>query len=91
MAFSCPPPHTIQEDIEHYYTVDNYRAEEEDEISFKKGVVVDVLKKSLNGWWVVKLDSIMGLAPATFLKKIENQEQVEAAQVSLQLRNTFYS
>jgi len=54
--------------------VDNYQAEEEDEISFKKGAVMEVLKKSFDGWWVVKLDKVIGLAPATFLKKMENQE-----------------
>lgn len=60
--------------MEKYYSVDNYTAEEEDEISFEKGVVVEVLQKSLDGWWVVKLDKVVGLAPATFLKKVENQE-----------------
>ena len=68
-------------DVEQYYSVDNYTAEEEDEISFKKGVVVDVLKKSLDGWWVVKLDSVVGLAPATFLKKVECLESGDALQV----------
>lgn len=68
----------IQEDIERYYTVDNYQAEEEDEVSFKRGITVDVLQKSLDGWWVVKIDKLVGLAPATFLKKVEN----DLAQVS---------
>ena len=73
---------TIHKDnIEHYYSVNDYKAEEDDEISFKKGVVVDVLKKSLDGWWVVKLGSVVGLAPATFLKKMENHEPADTAQV----------
>lgn len=53
--------------------MDDYKAEEEDEISFKRGITLDVLQKSLDGWWVVKMDKVVGLAPATFLKKcIEN-------------------
>lgn len=56
--------------------MDNYQAEEEDEISFKRGATVDVLQKSLDGWWVVKLDKVVGLAPATFLKKVEDPTQV---------------
>lgn len=54
--------------------MDDYQAEEEDEISFKKGITLDVLQKSLDGWWVVKLDKVVGLAPATFLKKLECME-----------------
>ena len=55
--------------------MDNYEAEEDDEISFKRGTVVEVLQKSLDGWWMVKINKQVGLAPATFLKKeVENPE-----------------
>ena len=53
--------------------MDDYEAEEEDEVSFKRGIVLDVLQKSLDGWWVVKIEKKIGLAPATFLKKVEAQ------------------
>ena len=56
-------------DIEKYYSVDDYEAEEEDEISFPKGAIVDVLQKRLDGWWFVKHEDRTGLAPATFLRK----------------------
>ena len=56
-------------DIEKYYSVDDYEAEEEDEISFPKGAIVDVLQKRLDGWWFVKHEDKTGLAPATFLRK----------------------
>ena len=61
------------ENAEKYYSVDDYEAEEEDEVSFKRGVKMDVLQKSLDGWWVVKIEKKIGLAPATFLKKVEAQ------------------
>ena len=61
--------HTHTLDIEKYYSVDDYEAEEDDEISFPKGVVVDVIQKRLDGWWFVKHEDKSGLAPATFLRK----------------------
>ncbi len=51
-------------------SLEEYKAEEDDEISFGKGVTVDVLQKRLDGWWLVKLHSRIGLAPATFLQKL---------------------
>ncbi len=53
-----------------------YTAEEDDEISFLAGAVVMVIYKSLTGWWMIKHDGKTGLAPATYLKKIEDEEQV---------------
>ena len=62
------PKHT-HTDIEKYHSIDDYEAEEEDEISFPKGIVVDVMQKRLDGWWFVKYEDKTGLAPATFLRK----------------------
>jgi len=52
-------------------TVDAYTADEDDELSFPKGETVDVLQKSLDGWWLIRHRHKTGLAPATFLKKVE--------------------
>lgn len=66
---------TVTETAQKYYAVEDYAAEEADEISFKKGVTVDVLQKSLDGWWLIRrLDKQVGLAPATFLKKCDSFE-----------------
>ena len=70
-----PPPHTHTTDIEKYLTVEAYVAEEEDELSFPKGVTVDVLQKSLDGWWLVKHEGKAALAPATFLVKKESSSE----------------
>lgn len=61
-------------DIEKYVTVEKYTAEEDDELSFPKGVTVDVLQKSLDGWWLIKHDGKTALAPATFLVRKEPSE-----------------
>ena len=47
-------------------------AEEDDEVSLQRGAVVEVLQKSVDGWWSVKVNNQVGLAPSTFLKKLEN-------------------
>ena len=59
----------IVSDVEKHHSIDSYEAEEADEISFPKGVIVDVIQKRLNGWWFVKYEDKSGLAPATFLRK----------------------
>ena len=51
--------------------MDDYEGEEEDEISFPEGAVVDVLQKRLDGWWVVRYEDQTGLAPGTFLRKVQ--------------------
>ena len=48
-------------------TTSEYRADEEDEISLPKGVDVQVVKKSITGWWTVKYKGKLGLFPASFL------------------------
>jgi hypothetical protein len=62
-------------DVEHYVTIERYTAEEEDELSFPKGVTVDVLQKSLDGWWLIKYEGKAALAPATFLVKKETANE----------------
>ena len=70
---SLPPSLSLDSplDVLHYVTIEKYTAEEEDEISFPKGVTVDVLQKSLDGWWLIKYNGKAALAPATFLVKKE--------------------
>ena len=66
---------TVSTDVERYITIEMYTAEEEDEISFPKGVTVDVLQKSLDGWWLIKYEGKAALAPATFLVKKETSSE----------------
>ena len=39
---------------EKFVTIQEYQAQNRDEISFEKGVVVEVVQKNLEGWWVVR-------------------------------------
>ena len=63
-------------DIEKYQTLAPYSAEEDDEISFPQSAVAEVLQKSLTGWWLIRCDGYVGLAPATYLKKIPTETLV---------------
>ncbi|XP_011402812.1 PREDICTED: neutrophil cytosol factor 1-like [Amphimedon queenslandica] len=65
-------------DIEKYRTVASYTAEEEDEISFEPSLTVEVLQKSLTGWWLIRCEGKVGVAPATYLKKIEEGSEESA-------------
>ena len=74
--------------------MDDYEGEEDDEISFPEGAVVDVLQKRLDGWWLVKYEDQTGLAPGTFLRKaqadlvnfsISNRQYVYTTSPSLSL------
>ena len=55
--------------------MDIYSPEEEDEIPLGCGEIVEVLVKSMDGWWMVKdKNNQTGLAPATYLKKMKTTE-----------------
>ena len=39
---------------EVYITINRYSAEHHDEITFEKGVLVEVFEKGLDGWWKIQ-------------------------------------
>ena len=39
---------------ERYIAARAYSANEPDELGFQKGVVVDVLQKTVDGWWLIR-------------------------------------
>jgi len=39
---------------ELYAATESYKAQESDEITLQQGWVVEVMKKSIEGWWTVK-------------------------------------
>lgn len=40
--------------IEKYITTSAYKAELDDEMSFEIGVLVTVIEKNFDGWWLVR-------------------------------------
>ena len=47
--------HSICDTEEKYICIETFSADNADEISLEKGVVVEVLQKNMDGWWNVRL------------------------------------
>ncbi|XP_030207448.1 SH3 and PX domain-containing protein 2A isoform X3 [Gadus morhua] len=56
---------------EKYVTIQPYTSQGKDEVSFEKGVTVEVIQKNLEGWWYVRYLGKEGWAPASYLKKVK--------------------
>ncbi|XP_033023873.1 NADPH oxidase organizer 1 [Lacerta agilis] len=55
-----------------YYVTQAYEAKKSDELSVKIGVVVKVLEKSDDGWWLVWYNGTTGYVPSMFLQPYRN-------------------
>ncbi|XP_071827969.1 SH3 and PX domain-containing protein 2A-like isoform X3 [Apostichopus japonicus] len=64
---------------EKYITNSPYQADQDDEVSFETGAVVTVVKKSLDGWWLVKYLDKTGWVPATYLQPYKGPDLVHTA------------
>lgn len=62
-----------------YISTNSYTAENADEVSFEKGVLLDVLKKGLDGWWSVRYKGQEGMAPSAYLEKYNQVKPIESA------------
>ncbi|KAK0136633.1 SH3 and PX domain-containing protein 2A [Merluccius polli] len=56
---------------EKYVTIQPYASQGKDEVTFEKGVTVEVIQKNLEGWWYVRYLGKEGWAPASYLKKVK--------------------
>ncbi|CAH1232741.1 NCF1 [Branchiostoma lanceolatum] len=57
---------------EEFLTTKQYEAQIDDEIGFDKGVIVHVIHKLLDGWWIVRYNDKVGYAPCAYLEKYTN-------------------
>lgn len=55
-----------------FVTIADYSAGSDSCLDFKEGDVVEVLEKSEDGWWFVKIGSKEGWVPSTFLEEKED-------------------
>ncbi|XP_068102820.1 NADPH oxidase organizer 1-like isoform X2 [Hyperolius riggenbachi] len=58
-----------------YYAHKAFEAQNVDEIALKIGVVVEVIEKSDDGWWLICYNGRFGYTPAMFLKPYKNPHQ----------------
>ncbi|XP_078682288.1 uncharacterized protein LOC144916785 isoform X2 [Branchiostoma floridae x Branchiostoma belcheri] len=57
---------------EEFLTTEKYEPQIDDEIGFDKGVIVHVIHKLLDGWWIVRYNDKVGYAPCAYLQKYTN-------------------
>ncbi|XP_062269962.1 NADPH oxidase organizer 1b [Platichthys flesus] len=55
-----------------YCAVRNYSTKKEDEVSVPLGSVVEVLRKSDNGWWLIRFNGKAGYIPSMYLRPYNN-------------------
>ncbi|XP_061579503.1 SH3 and PX domain-containing protein 2A-like isoform X2 [Cololabis saira] len=55
---------------EKYVSIQPYLSQGKDEVSFERGVTVEVIQKNLEGWWYIRYRGREGWAPASYLKKL---------------------
>ncbi|XP_077866527.1 SH3 and PX domain-containing protein 2B-like, partial [Saccoglossus kowalevskii] len=68
---------SVDTNQEKYITTHSFEAQSGDELSLNIGVILDVVQKSLDGWWFAKYQDKEGWVPATYLKKVYNQNDIE--------------
>ncbi|KAL7978988.1 hypothetical protein Chor_015012 [Crotalus horridus] len=72
-----------------YYVTRAYIAKEPDELSLEAGIVVEVLEKSENGWWLVWYNGTTGIVPSMFLQPYRNPHSKFLALASPSLCNSL--
>ncbi|KAJ7416810.1 NADPH oxidase organizer 1 [Willisornis vidua] len=55
-----------------YFVVQAYEAQKADELSLHCGVVVEVLRRSDNGWWLIRYNGSTGYMPSMCLRPYKN-------------------
>uniref|UniRef100_A0A3B5LW40 SH3 and PX domain-containing protein 2A n=1 Tax=Xiphophorus couchianus TaxID=32473 RepID=A0A3B5LW40_9TELE len=69
LVLTVHPSFSIEE---KYLTIQPYTSQGADEVSFEKGVTVEVIQKNLEGWWYIRYLGKEGWAPASYLKKLKD-------------------
>uniref|UniRef100_A0A8C3KBH7 NADPH oxidase organizer 1 n=1 Tax=Calidris pygmaea TaxID=425635 RepID=A0A8C3KBH7_9CHAR len=60
------------EDGSLYFVVRDYESQKADELSLNNGVVVEVVKKSDDGWWLIRYNGCTGYMPSVYLQPYKN-------------------
>ncbi|XP_063270190.1 NADPH oxidase organizer 1 [Prinia subflava] len=55
-----------------YFVAQAYEAQKADELSLNQGVVVEVLRRSHNGWWLIRYNGCTGYIPSLCLRPYQN-------------------
>ncbi|XP_053327508.1 NADPH oxidase organizer 1-like [Spea bombifrons] len=61
-----------------YYASKGYEAMSSDELTISIGVIVEVMEKSINGWWLVRYNGRTGYVPSMYLKPYNTYQQLQS-------------
>lgn len=64
--------------------VKTYKPEMKDEVTLQIGSVVEVVEKSMDGWWLVRCKGKEGRAPATNLRRANTAKAQHILEISSQ-------
>ncbi|XP_053848241.1 NADPH oxidase organizer 1 isoform X2 [Vidua macroura] len=69
-----------------YFVVQAYEAQKADELSLNQGVVVEVLRTSHDGWWLIRYNGCTGYMPSLCLRPYQNPHHKLQTMLSCGLR-----
>ncbi|NXU59319.1 NOXO1 oxidase, partial [Turnix velox] len=55
-----------------YFVAQDYESQKADELSLNSGVIVEVVKKSDDGWWLIRYNGHTGYMPSMYLQPYKN-------------------
>ncbi len=65
--------------------VKNYESDLYDELSVQMGSVVEVVEKTMDGWWLVRCAGREGRVPATNMRRANTAKAQQMLEISCQL------
>ncbi|NXU19923.1 NOXO1 oxidase, partial [Pardalotus punctatus] len=71
-----------------YFVVQAYEAQKADEFSLNHGVVVEVVRRSHNGWWLIRYNGCTGYVPSLCLRPYKNPHHKLQTIMSCGLNNS---
>ena len=69
---------------EKFMVVKNYKSDMKDEVILQMGCVVEVVEKTMDGWWLVRCKGKEGRAPATNLRRANTVKAQHILEISSQ-------
>ncbi|XP_069462953.1 nephrocystin-1 [Ambystoma mexicanum] len=62
--------------VRDYTAIGDFQAQQEEDLTFKKGELLHILDKRPDGWWVAEnAEGVKGLVPKTYLEVSRNREK----------------
>lgn len=68
-AISSPPPPPATHSVPQFKAIYPFKSQEQGEIAFEKGDLLEIVEKEENGWWLARKDGIEGWVPSNYLEE----------------------